>query len=196
MNKLLKGAIAGTAGVVLLLGGGGTFALWNAEQSVNLGTIESGMLSLDAVPTGTWKDISSDAAAGGEPIADITAFRMVPGDTLELTQVVHITAVGDNLRATLQLDPAQLMTGQSPEDWDLMSRLVYSSRVDTVVGGTVTKLSDFSYAVLPSTTADGATTLTIKATVALPANAVSGSQGSNGTVDLSKLAITVTQDPR
>ena len=33
MNKLVKGSIAGAAGIALLLGGAGTFALWNADAT-------------------------------------------------------------------------------------------------------------------------------------------------------------------
>ena len=34
MNKLVKGSIAGAAGIALLLGGAGTLALWNADAYI------------------------------------------------------------------------------------------------------------------------------------------------------------------
>lgn len=100
MNKTTKGAIAGAAGIVLLLGGAGTFALWNDSTSFDGGTITSGTLSIDDSATGAWKDVSSDGPVGGTAIADIDAFRVVPGDTLAYTQNITIHATGDNLLAT------------------------------------------------------------------------------------------------
>ena len=45
MNKLVKGAVAGAAGIALLLGGAGTFALWNASTNVSTGSISTGTLA-------------------------------------------------------------------------------------------------------------------------------------------------------
>ena len=62
MNKLLKGAIAGAAGVALLLGGAGTFALWNSSATVTGGNIDAGNLHVaDSGTAGTWP-------ANGPPI--------------------------------------------------------------------------------------------------------------------------------
>src|ERR1700710_1730368 len=45
MNKLVKGAVAGAVGVTLLLGGAGTFALWNSTIGVSTGSISTGNLA-------------------------------------------------------------------------------------------------------------------------------------------------------
>jgi len=51
MNRNAKGAIAVGAATLLLLGGGGTFALWNTSSTVEAGTVESGHLTLDTAAT-------------------------------------------------------------------------------------------------------------------------------------------------
>ncbi|HWK21120.1 MAG TPA: alternate-type signal peptide domain-containing protein [Microbacteriaceae bacterium] len=62
MNRNAKGAIAVGAATLLLLGGGGTFALWNASQEVAAGTVISGELSLVQGVEDGWYDFASYAA--------------------------------------------------------------------------------------------------------------------------------------
>lgn len=102
MNKLVTGAIAGAAGIALLLGGAGTFALWNdAIGTPDAETVTTGALRFaDDAVYGTWYDVTD----GATPI-DIEDFRMVPGDTLEFRANVTILAEGDNLTGTLSIDP-------------------------------------------------------------------------------------------
>jgi alternate signal-mediated exported protein len=97
MNKMAKGAIATAAGVVLLIGGGGTLAVWNVEQDAKAGTIAAGDLNLVA-GTGTW---SVAGPTGPVEIPDISTYRVVPGDVLTYTQDVDITLDGNNLTANL-----------------------------------------------------------------------------------------------
>lgn len=99
MNKLTKGAIAGGAGIVLLLGGAGTFALWNDSATIDGGTITAGTLDIQTVTPGAWTDISPDVDGQPVPIPDITDFRTVPGDVLKYTAGVTIVATGNNLLA-------------------------------------------------------------------------------------------------
>src|SRR6188474_1998822 len=81
MNKLTKGTIAGAAGIALLLGGAGTFALWNDTADIAGGTISSGELSIDATTAGVWQDVSFDKTP--PVVIDPATFLMVPGDTVE-----------------------------------------------------------------------------------------------------------------
>ena len=97
MNKLTKGTIAGAAGVVLLLGGAGTFALWNDSASIPGGQISSGELSIDSTSAGVWEDISYDTLP--PVVIDPATFLMVPGDTVAYTQDVTVNARGNNLVA-------------------------------------------------------------------------------------------------
>jgi alternate signal-mediated exported protein len=113
MNRLFKGTVAGAAGVALLLGGAGTFALWN--DAVNIGTddpIVSGQLTFGTVPTGVWR-------LNGTTVDDIESVLIVPGDVLTYTvNGVEVVATGDYLHAAFGITTAG-MTG----DADLIAAL-------------------------------------------------------------------------
>lgn len=98
MKKSTAGIIAGAAGI-LLLAGGSTYALWSDSGTVNGGSITTGNLDVE-VGAGVWQDVSDPNAITGVTLAD---FTMVPGDTLQLTQPVTITATGDNIRGRLSV---------------------------------------------------------------------------------------------
>jgi len=186
MNKLLKGAVAGAAGVALLLGGAGTFALWNSTETVNVGSVASGTLSIAATGTPTWKDISPDKTASA--IADISSFKVAPGDTIELTQVVRIDAVGDNLRATLSYDKLSIGAA-SVKDQALLDQLVIT--LDATGGANVVRIAGTqTFAVTP---ASSTSTVTATVKIAFPSS-VTGA--TNGTVDFSKLAFKLQQNSR
>ena len=51
MNKIFTGIIAAAAGTTLLLGGAGSFALWNSTSSVQAGTVNAGTLALAGANT-------------------------------------------------------------------------------------------------------------------------------------------------
>lgn len=95
MNKMIKGAVVAGLGVALLLGGGGTLAVWNAEQEANAGSIVAGDLNLTA-ETGAW----TSSATG--TIANIDDYRVVPGEKLSYTQTMDVTLTGDAMSATLK----------------------------------------------------------------------------------------------
>ncbi|MGW8565723.1 SipW-dependent-type signal peptide-containing protein [Isoptericola sp. NPDC055881] len=59
MNTKTKGILAGVAGGALLLGAGGTLALWHDDAGVPGGVIRSGMLKVNAEET-RWFDVSPD----------------------------------------------------------------------------------------------------------------------------------------
>jgi len=59
MNTKTKGIVAGVAGAALLLGAGGTFALWHDEGQVAGGVIRAGHLKVVAEDT-RWFDVSPD----------------------------------------------------------------------------------------------------------------------------------------
>lgn len=100
MKKVMKAAIAAGAASALLLGGAGTYALWNGEGDINAGTVTTGHLTLDATAAGVWADASGDAAnANFDPASD----RLVPGDIVTFKQSVTISAVGKNLKGALDV---------------------------------------------------------------------------------------------
>lgn len=100
MNKFAKGSVAAGAGLVLLLGGVGTLAYWNDNVALNGGTINAGELSLEA-GGGEWSQ-------GGTTITDIEQFSLVPGDELSYTVDLQLTAEGDNIQGTVELDRGSL----------------------------------------------------------------------------------------
>lgn len=187
MNKLIKGAIAGTAGVVLLLGGGGTLALWNSSTVVAAGPVSSGTLAVSASGLPSWKDVSADGPTGGTAIPTISAFKIVPGDTVELTQVLNLSATGNNLKAILSYDETSIVaTGAAATA--LKTALVVGMNVTG--GANVTRLGTTNtFSVAP---ASAASTVTVTVTVSLPAS-VSGTTAQSATVDLSSLAFKLQQ---
>lgn len=187
MNKLLKGSVAGAAGVALLLGGAGSFALWNSTQELNVGSVASGTLSIAAVAdTAAWSDVSTGVAV---PIANIANFKIAPGDTIKLTQDVEIDAVGDNLRATLSYDADSLAT-LTPADDELLADLDISLEATTLATNIVRIPTTDTFAVTPA-----ASTSTVKLTVTIvfPAEKETG---KDGTVNLSNLAFKLQQNDR
>jgi alternate signal-mediated exported protein len=115
MNKLVKGSIAGAAGIALLLGGAGTFALWNDSTTVAAAPITTGQLGIVAAttPAATWTDTSTGAILNGTAIAEGTQ-KMVPGDSWTYTKRFVLTTEGKNLLADLVLDPSTLVVGTVP----------------------------------------------------------------------------------
>lgn len=112
MNKNAKGAIAVGAATLLLLGGGGTLAVWNAQDSVTGGTIYAGQLSLAGGDTaeGAWYPYSDTGETdctwyetGGTELAE--NYTLVPGDDVIFCVTgLELTAQGGNLFFTVAGD--------------------------------------------------------------------------------------------
>jgi alternate signal-mediated exported protein len=129
MKSMTKGAVVTTLGVALLLGGGGTLAVWNAEQNASAGTIAAGDLNLKA-GTGEWTSTLTG------PIRNVSEYRIIPGEVLTYKQPVTITMVGNSaLRAklsvtgidkvgngfsadTLKFSEVNLVNAQGESGWD------------------------------------------------------------------------------
>lgn len=92
MNKLVKGSVAAATGIVLLMGGAGSLALWNDSADISNASIDSGNLTLSTAG-GAW---------------DTLPTNWVPGDEYEYTANVTVTATGDNILATLTLDNSSI----------------------------------------------------------------------------------------
>lgn len=99
----VKGTFAAAAGIAVLLGGMGTFALWNVGLGVDAGSSATGSLAATFDGPVDWQDVTP----GHEnAIDDITAFRMVPGDEVAGEVGVTVTTVGENLVVDATLDTA------------------------------------------------------------------------------------------
>ncbi len=94
-STLIKGTAAIAVGAALLLGGGGSLANWNAEATTAPGTISSGDLNVAKTVAGVWKD------RAGTVIADINAYKVVPGDKLTFTQDLTVTLIGNKMAANV-----------------------------------------------------------------------------------------------
>jgi len=176
MNKLTKGLVVGGAGLVLVVGGAGSLALWNDSASVDAGPVGSGEMTIDATD-GVWSD-------------DITLW--VPGDQSVYSTDLTVTLSGDNLTTQLVLDPASV-TG----DADLLAALDVELAVGTITGGgiaTPVAGQDNTFT-LTSATPTVATTLTIPVTVTVdfPEDSVTGVVAQNQAVDLGGIAFNLTQ---
>lgn len=116
MKKTTKGAIAAAASASLLLGGAGSLAYWNTEDNVTAGSFTTGDLVLDAADcdnagwtvTNTIEEVVDQAVA-------LDDFRVVPGDVFTKTCTIDVTAVGDNLRAILDLTGGGQTTTGGPQ---------------------------------------------------------------------------------
>lgn len=99
MNKMIKASVAGAAGVSLLMGGFGTYALWHDSATADNSSVTSGELNITA-GTATWQDIST---AG--PNSWTVGSAIVPGDKLKMTQTFDVKATGANMKGKLTFDP-------------------------------------------------------------------------------------------
>lgn len=104
MNKLTKSSLATGAGLVLLLGGTGTFMSWNAEATAKGGTITAGHLTVNAsAPTWTVNGTTEYTTA-----ALTTEYRAAPGDTITYEAPVAVSVEGDSLKAILDVEGGDL----------------------------------------------------------------------------------------
>lgn len=195
MNRFAKGAIAGAAGIILLLSGAGSFALWNGTAYGAGGTVQSGTMTIDTVgqTIGTWSVTHGGVTT---PNVSIASFRAVPGDTLTFTQTVNVSATGNNLTALLSVDPASVKPSSSnpvaPADAALAAALTSGMTVSLV--GTppagVTAAGTNTYQVLGTVGKN----VPVTVAVSLPFDpTTAGAIAQGGSVNLSKLAFTLTQ---
>lgn len=106
-----KAIIAIAAGAVLLLGGGTTLAYWTTTQTITGGAISSGDLNLATTGTPTWWLTAEGSSTPVDITAALATTKIVPGDTVTLTQDATLTLVGDNMNATLSIAGGAAPTG-------------------------------------------------------------------------------------
>ena len=107
MNKNAKAAIAVAAGALLLLGGGGTLAVWNTSKTVDAGSVGTGTLNLDTTGLdGVWYHYDptithlADYATDGD-VVDPATYHVVPEDKLiYIADGIELTAEGGDLYFT------------------------------------------------------------------------------------------------
>jgi alternate signal-mediated exported protein len=188
MNKLTKGAIATAAGIALLLGGAGTFALWNGQTTIAGGTISTGQLSIASTNGPVWKDISSTVVGG--TTVDPATQKIVPGDVLQLTQQVTLTTTGKNLKANFTFDPTSITT--DPALTAALTEGLTATVVPATGAATLTPTGSNAYSVVPGTAST--TVVNVVFTVTFAAG-TTGTVGQNigSALNLSGLSYTLTQ---
>lgn len=135
MKKSTKGAVAAGAAAVLLLGGAGSLAYWNATGTVPGGVFNSGELLItnqDCDPgAGTGSVWTLDGATAFNPATDL----IVPGDTLTKICTFDVTATGTHLVADLTV------AGATDANGNALETALAPSGSFTVGGATVTSIN-------------------------------------------------------
>jgi alternate signal-mediated exported protein len=122
MKQNTKVVVAGAL-VLGLAAGGGTFALWTSNATVNGGGINTGELNVKAVEGSlAYDDLNTAAVNDWNSATD----KMVPSDKVGAKQSFTLTLVGKNLKAKVNLTDGTA----SPA----------STEVLTGVTGTITKV--------------------------------------------------------
>lgn len=193
MNKLLKGSIAGAAGIALLLGGAGTLASWNDSAAVAGGTIVAGNLRVTTT-AGTWA--VKRGAATAVTVPDITQFKAVPGDVLTYTSSAAVVATGNNLVATLAISPASIAAttpGKAADD--ALAGILAKTATLTATGTGITAGSVAGTFTVTAGAAGVSVPVTSTVSLTFP-NGGAGAENDAklGSVNLANLAVTLTQN--
>ncbi|MPV37978.1 alternate-type signal peptide domain-containing protein [Georgenia subflava] len=171
-SRKTKAIAAGIGGIVLLAGGGASFAAWQ-DSEMRAGAIRAGELSLESAG-GTW------TLNGVGSAASVDSFTIVPGDVLTYSDTVTLTATGDNIDATLRTQLGTITGGG--EHGDLRDDLVATFSIsglkndagDVVVGGRTVNASDAEIMHIDEPVTG---TIDISATVTFPDREGQGGQG-------------------
>lgn len=100
-KKMTQVAVASALGLALLVGGS-TYALWSATSTANTAaTITTGDLAVTASAPELWSDVTVPATP--VQITDLSAYRMAPGDSLQLEQDLNAVVVGNNITGILNV---------------------------------------------------------------------------------------------
>ena len=205
MNKLVKGAIAGAAGIVLLMGGAGSLAYWNdsanAGPAAGSNSITAGTLTITAANAGSWTKGFYNAAGtvvtAPAAVASLSAVRVVPGNRLVYTQNFNVVGTGDDLYFTIS-STAGAVTGATAgaADVALAAQINASGTtafsIASVTGGTVVpSTTPGTYKV--SSNAGTPSTIAVTWTVDFPFGASAVNSAKTGAVSLSQGSITLTQ---
>jgi alternate signal-mediated exported protein len=174
MKRTTKGALAGGAAAVLLLGGVGSLAYWTADEDVTGTDIDAGHVTLSApdcttaVGSHDWQLDTGDAYVGGTTL-------VVPGDSISKVCDMSLDLDGDHIGANLAID-ATTLTGDATLSTELAATATF-----TVDGG--------AYAPI---TAPG--THAVRATITVTFNGPGGTNGSmDDDVNLDDVTVLATQ---
>jgi len=206
MNKLVKGSIAGAAGIILLMGGAGSLAYWNdsatAGPALGSNSITAGTLSVTAVNAGAWTkgfyNASNVLVGSVGAVANLSTVRIVPGNRLVYTQQFNIVGTGDDLYFTIgstagAVNPASVNPAPTAAaDAALAAQVTNTFSVSSVTGGTVIPATSANTFRVSSNNGT-ASTVTVTWTINFPFGATAVNTAKTGAISLSQGAITLTQ---
>jgi alternate signal-mediated exported protein len=205
MNKLVKGAIAGAAGIVLLMGGAGSLAYWNdtanAGPASGSNSITAGTLTIAAANGGSWTkgmyDNSGAVTVAPAAVANLSNVRIVPGNRLVYTQTFNVTASGDDLFFKVASTAGSVTAASAAAaDVALAGQINASGAtafsVASITGGNVVAATTPGTYKL-SSNSGGPATITVTWTIDFPFGASAVNTAKGGAISLSQGAITLTQ---
>ncbi|MEJ7634287.1 alternate-type signal peptide domain-containing protein [Aeromicrobium sp.] len=174
MKKSTKGAAAAAIAGILLLGGAGTLAYWTADTDVDGGDIASGKISLSTPDCGDgWTfDALEDEAGEAYGAGD----SLVPGDVISKVCTFDITAVGNHLRASLEVTDASF-TPANDLSADITADATYT------IGGTA----------IPSEITETSNGSTVTATISVTFDPTSGDESQDLTTVLDDITVSAEQ---
>ena len=190
MNKTVKGSLAGAAGVALLMGGFGSYALWSDSDTMGSGSVQSGKLDITNVGAAQWADISTNKTAAAWTAGDY----MVPGDKVTLTRSITTAAIGKNLQVDFTLSGLPTSAGQGWDHLVVTGNYAGSALTGTVNdNGTPANTADdtlvFTHNYTDPSAIDGAHDLVLT----FQFNDVNGLTEQNKSVSLAGLGLSIAQ---
>jgi len=196
MNKLVKAAIATGVGAALLMGGAGTFAYWNDSVGVSGANITAGTLTVaDTGTAGSWT-VQKNGTGTAAAVADIAAFRVSPGDKLTYTKTVKVTAIGDNLVATLSLGEGSIAGATSTTaNSALAGYLTKTAQISATGTGVTAGGVAGTYTFTPGSAGITDQVVTVSVVINFPKSATAGLENDarSGIVTLSGLTVKIDQ---
>jgi len=188
MKTIVKGTIATAAGVTLLLGGAGTFALWNTSAETAGGSIVAGGLEVEpSAQAASW------TVNGGSPLSTLEGYPIVPGDVVVYSRDMTVTAHGDGLVAAFSIDPASIepSSATAPADVALADHLSSTAALTASGDGITTTPTAVTVTGRDGLEQD----VTVDVTITFPKSDTVGLENDAqlGSVDLGAVAVTLTQ---
>lgn len=183
-SRRTKGLVAGGAAVLLLAGGGASFAGWTDQADIGGGSFTSGELTIAADEKGgVWTDQSGTVV----PAAELEEYLIVPGTTLTYRENLDVVVEGKNLGGAITTDFAGLTADDALGD---------ALDVDLTIDGAPMAVQGTQATSLPVTT----DTYGLVITVAFPWDNPDDANGDWGTTaqaqhaDLTAFHVTLTQN--
>lgn len=135
MKKSTKGALAGSAAALLLMGGMGTHASWSDGDSVPGTALSAGHLDLVRTNCAGW--VINGSALNPASV------KIAPGAVLTQVCTFEVDAVGASLKATLSVSAPSYTGGSSSILTDaLTTSATYQNNVTNAPIASTTQLSD------------------------------------------------------